>query len=108
VRRRPSNRRTKAWSSRRSNVSISAVVSLLGSHGFEQPPAILPLPQRPPHLAWSPKEDSPRGCGGDRAPRLPGLITDLTFVTVDGGPHNIAWTHADEVDSALLDFVAKR
>jgi non-heme chloroperoxidase len=41
------------------------------------------------------------------AARLPGLIDDLTFVTVEGGPHNIAWTHPDEVNSALLDFLAK-
>jgi hypothetical protein len=24
----------------------------------------------------------------------------------DGGPHNIAWTHPDEVNKALLDFTA--
>jgi non-heme chloroperoxidase len=41
------------------------------------------------------------------AARLPGLIKDLTFVTIEGGPHNIAWTHPDEVNSALLDFLAK-
>jgi non-heme chloroperoxidase len=40
------------------------------------------------------------------AARLPGLIKDLTFVTVEGGPHNIAWTHPDEVNSALLSFLA--
>jgi non-heme chloroperoxidase len=39
------------------------------------------------------------------AARLPGLIKDLRFVTIDGGPHNIAWTHADEVNTALLDFL---
>jgi len=27
------------------------------------------------------------------AKRVPGLIADLRFVTVEGGPHNIAWTH---------------
>ena len=27
------------------------------------------------------------------AARLPGLIADLKLVTVEGGPHNIAWTH---------------
>ena len=27
------------------------------------------------------------------------------FVTVEGGPHNIAWTHPDEVNKALLEFV---
>jgi non-heme chloroperoxidase len=39
------------------------------------------------------------------AKRLPGLIENLRFVTVDGGPHNIAWTHADEVNKALLEFI---
>ena len=34
------------------------------------------------------------------------LIADLTFVTVEGGPHNIGWTHPDEVNRALLDFLA--
>jgi non-heme chloroperoxidase len=40
------------------------------------------------------------------AKRLPGLIKDLKLVTVEGGPHNIGWTHPDEVNQALLDFVA--
>jgi non-heme chloroperoxidase len=37
--------------------------------------------------------------------RLPGLIADLTVVTVDGGPHNIAWTHPEVVNPALLEFL---
>ena len=41
------------------------------------------------------------------AARLPGLIKDLEFVTVEGGPHNIAWTHPDVVNPALLDFIAR-
>src|ERR1700732_1920963 len=41
------------------------------------------------------------------AERLPGLIADVKLVTVDGGPHNIAWTHPDEVNRALLDFLAE-
>ena len=40
------------------------------------------------------------------AKRLPGLIKDLRFVSVEGGPHNICWTHYDEVNSALLEFLA--
>ena len=40
------------------------------------------------------------------AARLPGLIKDLTVVTVQGGPHNVAWTHPDIVNPALLDFLA--
>jgi non-heme chloroperoxidase len=39
------------------------------------------------------------------AKRLPDLIKDLTFVTVEGGPHNVAWTHPEVVNPALLDFV---
>jgi len=39
--------------------------------------------------------------------RLPGLIEDLTLVTVEGGPHNIGWTHPDEVNTVLLDFLAR-
>jgi len=39
------------------------------------------------------------------AKRLPGLIADLTFVVVEGGPHNIAWTHPEKVNAALKDFL---
>jgi non-heme chloroperoxidase len=40
------------------------------------------------------------------AARLRGLIADVTVVPVEGGPHNIAWTHAEEVNEALLGFLA--
>jgi len=40
------------------------------------------------------------------AERLPGLIADMRLVTVEGGPHNIGWTHPDEVNKALLEFLA--
>jgi non-heme chloroperoxidase len=40
------------------------------------------------------------------AARLPGLINNLRFVTVEGGPHNVAWTFPDVVNPALLDFLA--
>jgi non-heme chloroperoxidase len=35
------------------------------------------------------------------------LIADLTTVEVPNGPHNIGWTHPDEVNTALLDFLAR-
>ncbi|HXW34923.1 MAG TPA: alpha/beta hydrolase [Acidimicrobiales bacterium] len=38
--------------------------------------------------------------------RLPGMIKDLETVVIKGGPHAIAWTHADQVNSALLKFIA--
>jgi non-heme chloroperoxidase len=38
--------------------------------------------------------------------RLPGMIADLQTVVIDGGPHAISWTHADQVNSALLKFLA--
>ncbi len=39
------------------------------------------------------------------ASRLPGLIKDMRLVVVEGGPHAIPWTHADQVNTALLDFL---
>ena len=41
------------------------------------------------------------------AARLPALLKDARLVAVDGGPHNIAWTHPDEVNQALLAFLAE-
>jgi non-heme chloroperoxidase len=38
--------------------------------------------------------------------RLPGMIRDLQMDVIEGGPHAIAWTHADQVNAALLKFLA--
>jgi non-heme chloroperoxidase len=38
--------------------------------------------------------------------RLPGLVKDLQLVSIDQGPHAISWTHADQVNAALLKFMA--
>jgi non-heme chloroperoxidase len=35
------------------------------------------------------------------------LIADLTVVEVPDGPHNIGWTHPDEVNAAFLDFLRR-
>jgi non-heme chloroperoxidase len=40
------------------------------------------------------------------AARLPALIADCELVSVAEGPHNIGWTHPEEVNRALLDFLA--
>jgi non-heme chloroperoxidase len=37
--------------------------------------------------------------------RLPGLIKDMDLVVIGGGPHAIPWTHAEQVNTALLDFL---
>jgi non-heme chloroperoxidase len=37
--------------------------------------------------------------------RLPGLIKEMELVVIEGGPHAIAWTHADQVNEALLRFI---
>lgn len=39
--------------------------------------------------------------------RLPALIEDVRYVEVEGGPHNILWTHAEDVNRALLGFLAQ-
>ena len=41
------------------------------------------------------------------AARRPGLISDVKLVTVEGGPHTIAWTHPDEVNTALPEFLTR-
>src|ERR1700731_4396214 len=38
--------------------------------------------------------------------RLPALLADARFTVITGGPHAIIWTHADEVNQALLHFIA--
>jgi len=37
--------------------------------------------------------------------RLPPLLRSSLHVRIAGGPHAISWTHADEVNQALLDFI---
>jgi len=37
--------------------------------------------------------------------RLSGLIKDVQLIVVEGGPHAIPWTHAAQVNTALLDFI---
>jgi non-heme chloroperoxidase len=39
--------------------------------------------------------------------RLPGLVNNLELVVIEGGPHAIPWTHADQVNTALLDFLGR-
>jgi non-heme chloroperoxidase len=34
--------------------------------------------------------------------RLPALIEQATLLVTDGGPHAIAWTHAERATAALL------
>ena len=38
--------------------------------------------------------------------RLTGLLKELDVVVVEGGPHAIPWTHADELNSAFVKFLA--
>ena len=42
------------------------------------------------------------------AKRLPDLVANLTLIPVESGPHNIGWTHPEEVNSALLEFIAAK
>jgi non-heme chloroperoxidase len=37
--------------------------------------------------------------------RLPALLTNGRSTIITGGPHAIIWTHADEVNQALLQFI---
>jgi len=37
--------------------------------------------------------------------RLPALLKDVRLVEIDGGRHNVGWTHPKEVNEALTDFL---
>jgi len=37
--------------------------------------------------------------------RQPGLLQGARHVVISGGPHATIWTHADQVNQALLDFL---
>jgi non-heme chloroperoxidase len=39
------------------------------------------------------------------AKRLPELVANLKLIPVEGGPHNIGWTHPEEVNKGLLEFL---
>jgi non-heme chloroperoxidase len=39
--------------------------------------------------------------------RLAGLIADVQLVVIEGGPHAIPWTHAAQVNTALLEFLRR-
>jgi non-heme chloroperoxidase len=39
--------------------------------------------------------------------RLSALIPDVEFHVIAGGPHAVVWTHAEEVNAALIAFLAK-
>jgi non-heme chloroperoxidase len=37
--------------------------------------------------------------------RLPDLLRDIHYIEIEGGPHNVGWTHPDEVNEALVKFI---
>ncbi|MGJ4842860.1 alpha/beta fold hydrolase [Leifsonia sp. Le1] len=39
--------------------------------------------------------------------RFTAALADAEYVEIEGAPHGLLWTHADEVNSALLAFLAK-
>lgn len=40
------------------------------------------------------------------AKRLPDLVANLKLVPVEGGPHNVGWTHPEVANKALLEFLS--
>ncbi|SBW17719.1 hypothetical protein FDG2_0349 [Candidatus Protofrankia californiensis] len=40
--------------------------------------------------------------------RFPALVKGLRYHEVDGGPHNIGWTHPEVVNPLFLDFLTKQ
>ena len=34
------------------------------------------------------------------------MLPSATYIEIEGGPHGMLWTHAEEINKALLDFLA--
>jgi pimeloyl-ACP methyl ester carboxylesterase len=45
---------------------------------------------------------------GVSAARMPEALPGAQLVTISGGPHAVNWTHAEEVNAVLLDFLGAR
>jgi non-heme chloroperoxidase len=41
------------------------------------------------------------------AARLGDLIADVKVVPIEGGPHNVGWTHGDELNAAMMEFLGE-
>jgi hypothetical protein len=65
------------------------------------PPFLLKTVDNPEGVDGQVFEDSKAAIVKDRY----AYFKDLTLIPVEGGPHNIGWTHPDEVNSALLNFL---
>ena len=76
-----------------SSVTLADIALYAYTHVAED--AGIALADYPDVLAWL-----------RRVEAQPGFINDLELVAVEGGPHNIAWTHPDEVNKPLLEFLA--
>ena len=59
-------------------------------------------PQIPPVRRLSTAEPLAPNSG-----RLPTLAPDAEYHEIEGGHHNIGWTHADELNPLLAAFLAK-
>lgn len=40
--------------------------------------------------------------------RLPSMLPGSQFITLSGAPHGIPWTHADEVNQAIMEFISAK
>lgn len=59
----------------------------------------------PPWLSMASKTGSCRSTSAPR--RLPAFIRDVRLVDIEGGPHNVGWTHPEELNKAFVDFFAE-
>jgi pimeloyl-ACP methyl ester carboxylesterase len=119
------------------SMGTGEIARYLGRYGSERvtkavlvspiPPYLLPAGDHPERGAARPvrgvrpggpgrRPGLDKGLAGRRGPspadgqtgkRLPGLIQELQLVVAEGGPHAIAWAHAGEVNTAMLDFLRR-
>src|SRR5258708_6898169 len=94
------------------SMGTGEIARYLGTYGSARVSKAALLGTIPPFVRKT--EDNPLGVDSEArirassppAARLGALIGDGTVLPVEGGPHNIGWTHPEIVNKALLSFLA--
>ena len=89
------------------SMGTGEVIRYLGRYGSGRVAKAALFGVIPPFLLKAP--DNPDGVDGQVFEDIKAAIVKdrYAYFEVEGGPHNIAWTHPDEVNTALLEFLIR-
>jgi hypothetical protein len=90
------------------NSAVRLAMGQQGRTARRHPPFLLKTDDNPEGVDQSVFDGIRAAVVADRPAYFKAFLDDFynVDVVVEGGPHNIAWTHPEEVNRALLDFLA--